>query len=101
MVEMKSKHIWIRVQEPNDSVKFYTRIRGMIDLSRSKIEKATGSFETLIRLLSLMRMIREPLGSKLDRSWYSHAAEHHFQTSQVARRAISESQAKSLASRAR
>jgi len=64
----------------------------MIELGKSKIEKATGSFETLIRLFSMTRMIRSPLGFKLDRSWYSHAAERDFQTRQAAMRAIAESQ---------
>jgi len=96
MIEMKSKHTWIRVQDPIQSVKFYTHIRGIIGLGRSKIEEATGSLETLIRLLSLTQMIRKPPGFKLGRGWYSHATERDFQTRQAARRAITESPAKAL-----
>lgn len=93
MVEMKTKsvHTWTRVQDLNESIKSYTHIPGITELGRSNIEKATLSFETIIRLLSLTRMIRNRLRFKLGRSWYSHAAEREFRTRQAARRAISES----------
>ena len=98
MVEMKarSRHTWFRVQGPNESVKFYTRIPGIIELGRSKIEKATGNFETLIRLLNLTQMIHKPLAFKLGRNWYSQDAERDFQTRQAARRPISEFPTKAL-----
>jgi len=95
LIEMKSKHAWIRVQDPIESVKRYTHMRGIIGLGTSKIEKAMGSFET-IHLLSLTQMIRKPLEFKLGRGWYSHAAELDFQARQAARRAITESPAKVL-----
>jgi len=107
MVEMKAKfkHTWIRVQDPPESVKFYTHVTGMKEVGRSKIEKVTGSFETLICLLRLTtEMMHKPLGlfsscleqnsQNQGRSWYSHAAAHDFQTRQAARRAINESQGK-------
>jgi catechol 2,3-dioxygenase-like lactoylglutathione lyase family enzyme len=97
MIEMKAKfkHTWIRVQDPPESVKFYTHVPGMNEVGRSKIEKVTGSFETLICLLRLTTgMLHKPLGFKLRRSWYSHAAERDFQTRHAAGRAINESQGK-------
>ena len=79
----KFKHAWIRaqVQEPTESIKFYTRVPGMKEVGRSKIEIATGSFETLICLLGLTTgMMHEPLRFKAGRNWYSHRVERDFQT---------------------
>jgi len=102
MVEMKAKfeHTWVRVQDPNESVKFYTHVPGMKEVGRSKIEKVTGSFETILCLLRLTKgMMHTPLGFNLGRSWESHSAERDFQTRQAAGRAISESQCKTQVAR--
>ncbi|HUK29387.1 MAG TPA: hypothetical protein VLV31_13265 [Candidatus Acidoferrales bacterium] len=95
-MKTKFKLTWIRmqVQGANGSINLYTRVPGIKEVGRSKIEKATGSFKTLICLLTLTRMICNPLGFSLGRRWVSHAAAHDFQTRQAARRVITESQGK-------
>ena len=94
-MKAKFKHTWIRLQDPNESAKFYTQVPEMKEIGRSKIEKVTGSFEALISSLRLTKgIMHKPLGFKLGRSWESHAAERDFQMRHAAARTISEPQGK-------